>query len=102
MYAILTYSAIRGIVNVGDFIQSLAAKQFLPHTDILLDRERLSAYDGPSVNAIMNGWYMTNPKFWPPAEQINPLFVSFHINHTVERQMLSPKSIAYLKRHENP
>lgn len=34
MYAILTYSAIRGIVNVGDFIQSLAAKQFLPHTDI--------------------------------------------------------------------
>lgn len=99
-YGMLNYSPIRGNVNVGDFIQSLAAKQFLPQVDQLIDREELSGYQGDPVKMIMNGWYMTYPANWPPSELINPLFVSFHINHTVEKEMLSARSIEYLKRHE--
>ena len=99
-YGMLTYPAIRKNVNVGDFIQSLAAKQFLPQADVLIDREKLSLYAGNPVKMIMNGWYMTNPKNWPPSDLIDPLFVSFHINETVEDSMLSEQSVEYLKKHE--
>lgn len=99
-YGLLTYSTIRGCVNVGDFIQSLAARQFLPQVDVLIDREKLSEYSGEPVRMIMNGWYMSNPEKWPPSEAIDPLFVSFHINQVAEREMLSEESINYLKKHE--
>lgn len=98
-YGLLTYAAIRGNVNLGDFIQSLAARQFLPHTDVLVDRERLLQYGGEPVKMIMNGWYMTDPRNWPPSAAIDPLFLSFHINQTAEAGMLTPESIAYLKKH---
>lgn len=87
-------------INIGDYIQAIAASQFLDNIDIYIEREHLNSYEGEPVNMIMNGWYMHNPENWPPSDLIHPLFVAFHINSTVAKNMLSDKSIAYLKLHE--
>ncbi len=99
-FGLLNYQAHRNIVNIGDFIQSLAAKQFLPHVDQYADREKLSEYCGEKIKLILNGWFMSSPQNWPPSTQIEPLFVSFHINDTVRSQLTSPQSISYLKAHQ--
>lgn len=85
-------------INIGDYVQALAASQFLPRIDGFLDRdEDLKSYDGEKCKMIMNGWYMHDPANWPPSESIIPLFVAFHLNSTVEKEMLSDESIQYLK-----
>jgi len=99
-YGLLTYAENKRTFNIGDNIQSLAAKQFLPKVDGLLNREKLSAYSGDPIKLIMNGWFTHNIQNWVPSENINPLFVSFHINNTSAPFMLSEKGIAYLKKHE--
>jgi len=99
-YGLMTYQTRLKLYNAGDYIQSLAAKQYLPQVDAYINREALSDYTGDPVKMIMNGWYMHHPEKWPPSERITPLFVSFHLNATVREQMLSPAGIAYLKRHE--
>jgi hypothetical protein len=87
--------------NLGDFIQSLAAKQVLNKMKTFeIDRDELQAYKGEKVALIMNGWFMEKSKNWPPSEQIDPLFLSFHLNPTAEKGMLSKKGISYFKRHE--
>ena len=87
-------------INIGDYIQALASSQFYPKFDGFIQRERLKEYTGEKVTAIMNGWYMHNPKHWPPSPSINPLFVAFHINTSVKEQMLSEESIQYLRKYE--
>lgn len=91
-------------VNIGDYIQALAAAQFLPpptqKVGGFVERDELSLYDGESCRMIMNGWYMAKPENWPPSEKIHPLFVALHINSKTEGKMLTPQSIAYFKRHE--
>lgn len=85
-------------INIGDYVQALAASQFLPKIDGFLDRdEDLKTYKGEKCKIIMNGWYMHDPVNWPPSEDILPLFVAFHLNSTVEKEMMTPESIAYLK-----
>ncbi len=98
-YGLLTYDENKRFFNVGDNIQSLAAKQFLPKVDTFLNRERLGEYDGEQVQLIMNGWFTHNIHNWVPSENIDPIFVSFHMNNTAAPYMLSEKGIAYLKKH---
>ena len=86
-------------LNIGDYIQAVAAEQFFDHIDLYLEREKLDEYDGEPVKIIMNGWYMHHPNHWPPAVNINPLFVAFHINSVAKQKLLSPKSINYLKKY---
>lgn len=86
-------------VNIGDFIQALAARQFFPQIDAYIERERLGEYEGENVRMIMNGWYMYNQQQWPPSRLINPLFVSFHINKIARGFMLNETSLAYLKEY---
>jgi hypothetical protein len=87
--------------NLGDFIQSIAAKQWIKSKKVeFLDRDQLHVYQGSPANLIMNGWFMEEPQNWPPSDKINPLFVSFHLNPTAEKKMLSPGGIAYFKKHE--
>ena len=83
-------------VNIGDYIQSLAAKQFLPQVDTLIDRDSISDYDGEVLKMIMNGR-------WTPLEgneslspKIDPLFVSYHL----DSYELKPEMLAYLKQYE--
>jgi hypothetical protein len=99
-YGLLSYEENKRFFNVGDNIQSLAAKQYLPHVDQLLNREKLGEYQGDDIQLIMNGWFTHNVNNWVPSDQINPLFVSFHINNTAAPYMLSEKGIAYLKKHQ--
>lgn len=87
------------IQNIGDYIQALASSQFLPSVDGFINREKLNLYDGEECAVIMNGWYMHNPKAWPPSDLIIPHFVAFHLNSSAH-EMLSPQGIQYLKRYE--
>ncbi|MFB9057613.1 polysaccharide pyruvyl transferase family protein [Mariniflexile ostreae] len=98
-YGLLKYDENKRFFNVGDNIQSLAAKQFLPQTDVLLNREKLAEYKGEKTKLIMNGWFTHNIHNWVPSDAIDPLFVSFHMNNTAAPFMLSEKGIAYLKKH---
>ena len=99
-YGLLTYDENKNFFNVGDNIQSLAAKQFLPKVDTLLNRERLGEYTGDPIKLIMNGWFTHNIHNWVPSDDIDPIFVSFHMNNTAAPAMLSEKGIAYLKKHQ--
>lgn len=77
-HSLLTYCRTR---NIGDPIQSIAAWQHLPAVDTYADREFLSEFR-PSVptKLITNGWFCHRPwGFWIN-ENVNPLFVSFHVN----------------------
>jgi hypothetical protein len=71
-----------GIANLGDTIQALAARRFLPRVDVPLARERLSdasvVQPGDRVRAILNGWFMHDARHWPPAPGIEPLLISMH------------------------
>ena len=87
--------------NLGDYIQSIAAKQLIGDDKIAeLDRDHLDQYAGDKVSLVMNGWFMEKPSNWPPSPQINPLFLSFHLNPTAEKVMLSEKGITYFKTHQ--
>ena len=88
-------------LNIGDYIQALAASKYYPKIDGFIDRdEELKSYDGEPTKVIMNGWYMQNPENWPPSAKIHPLFVAFHINSSVKDIFTSSESIQYLKHFE--
>lgn len=99
-YAIMTYKESVRTFNTGDYIQSLAAQQFLPNTDVLINREKLGQYKGERAKIILNGWFTHEPETWVPSEKLTPLFVSFHINSSAASRLLSPQGINYLKKHE--
>ena len=85
--------------NIGDYIQSLAAKRFLPQVDKLVSREKLDKVSD-KLYIILNGWFMHHPENWPPSEQVTAKFISFHINNHAKRLMTNEKSISYYKKHE--
>lgn len=98
-YALLTYEPTHGTYNLGDYVQSLAARQYLPRVDRLLNRERLNAYDGPEAKIILNGWFTHRPETWVPSPRLHPLFVSFHVNLSAASRMLNPAGVEYLRKH---
>lgn len=99
-YGLLTYEENKKFFNVGDNVQSLAAKQYLPRVDEFINRETLADYKGGKTKVILNGWFTHNIHNWVPSDDIEPLFVSFHINNTAAPFMLNEKGIAYLKKHQ--
>lgn len=97
----IAYGGTTGHHNIGDFIQAIAGRQFLPRVDAYLDRETdLATYDGEPMKMIMNGWFTNNTVDWPPSEKIHPLLVSFHINKAGLPGLLSEESILFYKKHE--
>jgi hypothetical protein len=92
MYGLLTYRT----TNLGDDIQSIAARQFLPQVDTFINRERLSTYDGPPVVMILNGWFKHDVMDWPPSSLITPIFVGFHLH---DHKLLTAPCVDYLKSH---
>lgn len=60
--------------NIGDYIQSLAAKQFIPKDkDITyVHRDYLNNIDSTS-KVIMNGWFTHKPDNWPPSSKTSPI-----------------------------
>jgi exopolysaccharide biosynthesis predicted pyruvyltransferase EpsI len=95
--ALLSYQKTN---NIGDEIQSIAAKRFLPHVDVYIDRDKISKYTGENVRMILNGWFMNEPLNWPPSNRIEPLIISFHIDPRSYKYLLSEKSIDYFKTKE--
>lgn len=91
--------------NIGDDVQSYAAKQFLPHIDYIIDREEIDSFvssDKETVNCIMNGWWLSNRSCFPPSPYINPLPVSMHLRNTEFNGPTYLKGLAmdWLKKHE--
>lgn len=96
-YGLLEYST----KNIGDEIQSLAAKQFLPEVDVYLERDSLNQADvNEETKIILNGWFTHSPKNWPPSNNLDPLIISFHISESASESLLRPESIEYFKKHE--
>lgn len=107
-FALLSYTTI----NLGDEIQSIAAQQFLPHTDLIVDRDQWTVHPAGAsgdCKIILNGWFTHDPSTWPPPAFLTPCLVSLHI--TRERYgsdaMVAPSealmqgdSLEYFKRHQ--
>lgn len=91
--------------NVGDEIQSIAARQFLPRIDYHINRDdidNLNYKDATNVKLIMNGWYTHHPENWPPlTKKITPLFIAMYFaskhSDRVKSAVLSPVSRAFLR-----
>lgn len=83
--------------NIGDYIQSIAARQFLPSFDEAIDRDLLAHYDREPVNAILNSWYFIQNGNKTFSDKINPLLIAIHINNT---EKTDEKTIEYFKKHE--
>lgn len=99
--------------NIGDDIQAIAAKQFLPKTNnIPINRELVSSFSNRNkIPTIINGWFMHtkdicwwwsgNPlqKSWPPSLDIDPILISIHFTPKFLPITLSQEGIKYLKQH---
>ena len=96
-------------LNIGDEIQSIAAKRFLPHIDDYVFRERLNSFRTASAfksepvqkfKIILNGWYMHVPQNFPPSIAIEPLLISMHFDKNIRRFILNKaENVNYLKEH---
>ncbi len=94
-YGLFTYAYS---TNLGDDIQSLAASQFLPRVDLLLERDRLHWYSNrPDTFVIFNGWFTHQP-VWPPPDAVHPLFLSFFANDP--RRLLHSSHARFFRRHQ--
>lgn len=99
-YCLLTYST----ENIGDDIQSVAARRFLPRVDGYADRDDITenrVVGASTVKLIMNGWFTHAPKKWPPKDsRLDPLLVSMFINanydKSVKLSFLTAESRAFL------
>ena len=69
--------------NIGDYIQSLAALQFLPKncTPKFIDRDSFQFYQGENITLIMNGWYILFNGNKRIPDNISPVYLSIHINN---------------------
>jgi hypothetical protein len=97
--------------NLGDEMQSIAARRFLPRVDRWVDREALDELGpaaGERLALVMNGWFCHRPDKWPPAPAVEPLLVSFHVTDNPEpgtgaraREEFarSPPVLRWLERH---
>ena len=85
-------------VNIGDYIQSLAAFQYLPKKcfPILIDRDTIQYYHGPKVKLLMNAWFSIKEGNKFTSEQIEPLYLSIHLSNNIQDKRM----IKHLKKYE--
>ena len=110
-YALYRYDTY----NLGDEIQSIAAKRFLPGVDYYINRDNINDVafeDGDTVKLIMNAWYLQSSNgalHWPPkSQQLDPLLISMFVQHDfkhypegkqVEKLFLSKASREFLSKY---
>ncbi len=98
-FALLRYSTW----NLGDEIQSVAARQFLPRVDRFVDRDRIGSETARLPNRtrlIMNGWWMHGGDWPPDSERLDALVTSVFLEtrHEAPRNaFLSPAGIDFLR-----
>lgn len=91
--------------NIGDVFQCLATMQFIECTQPqYIDREELGKNVDKESKIILNGWYIHDSKYWPPASNLKPLFTSMHISNVRQKngqipiqEMILSKKGEYLK-----
>lgn len=89
-----------GVINIGDYIQSCAAEQFLPKVDSYIDRDQLNSQNITPCKLIINGWFTDAPHNWPPNSNIEPHFISFHLQPSSAKVILnSEENVKYFKKH---
>ncbi|MCW5770556.1 MAG: polysaccharide pyruvyl transferase family protein [Rhodospirillaceae bacterium] len=69
--------------NLGDEIQAIAARRFLPRVDMVLDRDLPADSLGEAqtpIAVIANGWFSHRPEGWPPPSCVFPLPISMHLS----------------------
>ena len=99
-------------INIGDDIQTVAAKRFLPNNAVGIDREFVNTFTHNSrVKALISGWFMHHKggywdlpvpppeRSWPPASSIDPFFISIHLTATFHPIVFSEENIEYLNMH---
>jgi hypothetical protein len=100
-YGLLVTSPVANTKNIGDYMQSLAAMQFLPKDFVYVEKEKVSKFrcDEPT-KVIMNGWYMWHPENWPPKEEkLIPLLTSMHFTPITVNEMLKNGGKEYLQKY---
>lgn len=90
-YGLLVTSPISDYKNIGDYIQSLAALQFIPNIDTYIEKEEASSdvAINEQLKVIMNAWYIWHPENWPPNKKIIPLLTSVHMSPLTAEEMVS-------------
>lgn len=76
-------------INIGDYIQSLAALEIVGEdwrNLSYVNREELykKINEENNVKLIANGWYTHNQNSFPINDNINPLFISVHIDKKLQ------------------
>lgn len=86
--------------NIGDDFQGLAAGLHLPAPpEHFVDRDNIHRWVGSGrATLIMNGWFSGNVSAWPPAPNIDPVFVGFHVAETMKPAI--GRHVEYLRRFE--
>ncbi len=93
------YPNEKGTYNVGDYVQSIAAAQFLDEFQFL-PRDDLNNISEEKI-LLMNGWHTHKPKNFPPSDNIKPLLISFHLNADVADKVLKNHYvIKFFKKNE--
>lgn len=96
-YGLMKYSYT---TNLGNEIQSIAARRFLPQIDYYIEHEKLNLFQNQEkVKMIMNGWYLDCLKSWPPSDSIDPLLISMHFTtsaNDTKTVISSPESRDFL------
>lgn len=98
-YALFKYNTR----NIGDEIQSLAARQFLPQVDYYIERDSIGSWKcDEDVKLIANAWYMHDPMDWPVKEgKLDILPISIHVNQSdnrVRNVFAAKSSVGYLNK----
>ncbi len=101
-YLLVTVLPTNSLVkNIGDYIQTIAVKQFRDDWDGYIDREETNNYkpeDGQKRKVVFNGVIIRDVNNWPPSPYIVPLFTSLHIFPSVADELLT-KNVDYFKAH---
>ncbi len=95
-YGLLKYSTD----NVGDNVQGIAARRFLPQVDYYFERDNMDAtktQPGEAVKVIINGWWGDGPENWPPLDQnLDVLPISMYVEDRIQDEFKKPRSIQLL------
>ena len=87
--------------NIGDDIQTYAAKCRLPSVDYFIDRETLDRFETPDKKPaaiVMSAWYMWHKWNWPPSKYVVPLMTGIHFSdHQASEQAGSPVGTEFIE-----
>ncbi|GAL84055.1 hypothetical protein Cpin_2366 [Sporocytophaga myxococcoides] len=83
--------------NIGDVLQGMVAKRFLPGNPSVVDREALSTIPKTEPGLLIaNGWYMHTYDRFPAPDNIIPIYTSVHIADS--KLLLDPKVREHFKK----